>query len=108
MVSEDSQDFAGSSEVHRFDDLTDLDQPIDRKVSVETHQFDDSCELLEVLPLRSSQRVLLEERDDDVPQVSDPLDAISKEVLSMIVVPAVPENLAASEESDELLKYIPT
>jgi len=77
-------------------------------MTVETHQLDDSCELLEVLPLRSSQRVLSEERDDDVPKVTDPLHAVSKEILSMIVVSTVSEDLAASEESDEFVKHIPT
>src|SRR5438876_1254688 len=106
MVSEDSQDLGWFAVVHRLRDLRDLDDPRDRQVPTEFHQLDDRCELLEVLPLRSSQWVLPEERDDHGAKIPDPLNAVSVHVLAVIVVPAVAIHLPASEEPDELLQDI--
>ena len=65
MVSEDSQHFRRLPEVHRLCDLRDLDETGHRQVPTKIHQRDDFGELGEVVSLRGSQRVSLEERNDD-------------------------------------------
>ena len=106
MVSEDSQNLGWFAVIHRLSDLRDLDDSRHCEMPTEMHELDDSCELLEVLSLRRSQWVLLEERDDDVSQVTEPLHAIPEHVLPMIVVPAVSIHLSASEESDEVFQNV--
>jgi hypothetical protein len=106
MVSEDSQQFGWFAEVHRFGDLRDFDNPLDREVPAEPHQFDDPSELDEVVSLRCSQWVLLEERNDDLGEVSVPLNAITEEILPMIVVSAVAIDTAAAEPSHHVFKNI--
>ena len=66
MASEDSQRFGGLPKVHRLHDLRDLDETWHREVPAVIHELDDFGELGEVVSLRRSQRVLLEERDDRV------------------------------------------
>jgi hypothetical protein len=106
MVSEDSQYLGWFAVIHRLSDLRDLDDPRHREMPTEIHELDDSCELLEVLSLRRSQWVLLEERDDDISQVTEPLHAVPEHVLPMIVVSAVSIHLPASEESDEVFQNV--
>jgi hypothetical protein len=107
MVSEDSQDLERFAVIHRLCDLRDLHGAGHREMPAEIHRRDDRGELLEVVPLRCSQRVLSEERDDHVPKIREPLHAIPVHVLPVIVVPAVPEDPAASEEANEVLEHIP-
>jgi hypothetical protein len=104
MVSEDSQSLGWLAVIHRLRDLRDLDDAVHREVPAESHQIDDPSELFEVVSLRGSQWVLLEERDDYVPEVTDPLHAIPIHVLTVIVVPGVSVHLPASEESDEIFQ----
>lgn len=108
MVSEDSQDFGWFSVVHRFLDLCYLDDSIERHVSAKLHEFDDPCELLEVLSLRSSQWVLDEERNDLGTKVIEPIDVVPKQVLAVVVTSTVDVNLAASKEANQFLKHITT
>ena len=107
MVSEDSQGLGWLSMVHRLSDLRYLDEPGDGEMPSEGHQGDDQCELLEVLSLRRSQRVLPEEWNNRVSKVGIPLDTIPEEILPVIVVPAVPIHLAASEEVDKVFEHLP-
>src|SRR5258708_38742625 len=100
MVSEDSQGLGRLPKVHRLRDLRDLDDPGYRQVSLTVHETDYLSELVEVATFRRSEWVLLEERDDDVPQLAPSLDAVSVEVLPVIVMPGVPKHLAASEEAN--------
>ena len=104
MVSEDSQDLRWFSMIHRLRDLRNLNDARHRKVPTEFHQLNDLYELLEVLLLRSSQRVLPEEWNDRLSKVADPLHAIPIHVFSVIVAPAVSVHLAASEEFHELFQ----
>ena len=76
-------------------------------MSTELHQLDDPYELLEIVSLRSSQWVFIEEGDDLGAEIIEPLHAIPKYVFSVVVVTAVPENLAAPEELNEFLENIP-
>jgi hypothetical protein len=102
MVSEDSQDLGWLAMVHCLGDTGDLDQTADRKMSSVIHQGNDIGELVEVVSLRRPQWVLLEERDDRVPEISIALDAIPEYIFPVIVVSAITEHLAASEEADKL------
>ena len=101
MVSEDSQDLRWFSMIHRLCDLRNLNDARHRKVPTEFHQLDDLCELLKILLLRSPQRVLPEEWNDRLSKVADPLHAIPEYIFPVVVVPAIAEHLAASEETDK-------
>jgi hypothetical protein len=72
------------------------------------HQFDDPGGLVEVVTLRRSQRVLLEERDNDVPQILEPTDIEPEEILPVVVMSPVDVDLAAPEVFGEVVKYVPT
>jgi hypothetical protein len=65
-------------------------------------------ELLEVLPLRGPQRILLEERNDLVAEIAEPLHAIPVHVFPMIVVSAISVDLSAPEESHQILEDVAT
>ena len=108
MVSEDSQDLGWLPMVHRLGDTGDIDQTADRKMLPLIHQGNDIGELVEVVSLRRPQWVLLEERDYDIPEISEPLHAIPEYIFPVIVVPAITEHLAASEEADKLFQNVPT
>ena len=56
--------------------------------------------------LRGLQWVLLEERDNYIPQISIPLYTVSKEILPVIVVAPIPKNLSASEEALQVFQNI--
>ena len=106
MVSEDSQDLGWLSVIHRLGDLRDLDDSWHREVPTELHQFDDSSELLEVISLRRSQGMFLEERHDHGTKILEPLHAIPKHILPVIVVSAVAIDLATTEEPNHLLQDV--
>ncbi len=106
MVSEDSQDPGWLPVIHRLRDLRDLDDPRHRQVPTEIHQSDDPGELLEVVSFGSSQWVVLEEWNDHVTEVPEPLHAVPIHVFSVIVVPAVAEHLAAPEETNHVLEDV--
>ena len=108
MVSEDSQDFRLLAVIHRLNDAGDLCQPIGPQVPALLHQVKHLDELDEVCSLRRSQRVLLEEGHDSVPQIIDSLHAVPEEVLSVIVVPSVAEHLPAAEVVDEPFEHVTT
>jgi hypothetical protein len=52
--------------------------------------------------------ICLEERDDHVPEIRKPHDMIPKEILPVIVVPAVQMDLAASEEATHFFQNVTT
>jgi hypothetical protein len=106
MVSEDSQDLGWFPVIHRLRDLCDLDQAKPGQVSTSILELDDSRELLEIVLLRSSQWIFPEERNDYVPQMYMSNDAVSKEVLSMIVLTVVHSDAAATEEAAHLFKDV--
>lgn len=106
MVSEDSQEFGRLTVIHRLGDLRDRGDAWHRQVQAQIHQANDLRELLEVVPLRSSQRVLEEERDDHVPQIRKTRNPVSGQILPMVVTPVVDPYLAASEEADKALEHI--
>src|SRR5688572_14852684 len=98
MASEDSQHLGRLPKVHRLADLRDLDEPRGAQVFATIHTSDDVGELVEVVSLRRSQRVRLEERNDHIAQVGEPTYDEAIQILSMIVVPAVDVDASAAEE----------
>ena len=106
MASEDSQDLGWFPMIHRLNDLRNLNDAWHRKVPTELHQLDNSAELLEVIPFRSSKWVLLEEWDDLRTEILESIDVVPEEVLTVIVSSSIPINLAASEEAHQLLQCI--
>ena len=89
MVSEDSRRLGRLLEVHRRGDLRNLYKARHGEVSAKIHQTNHFRELDEVISLRSSERVLLEERNDHIPQVSKLRDVVAGEILTMVVAPTV-------------------
>lgn len=69
MVSEDSQGLGRFAVIHGLCDLCDLDQSRQREMSAVIHETNHLRELVEVISLRGPQRVVLEIRDDDVPDI---------------------------------------
>jgi hypothetical protein len=108
MVSEDSQYLGRFPVVHRLLDLGDLHDPRHREVPAEFHQLDDSNELLEVLPLRSSQWVLLEERNDLGAEILKPVDVKPKEILPVVVTSPIPIDPPATEKVDQSFQRVTT
>ena len=106
MVSEDSQNLGWFPVIHRLLDLCYLDDSIERHMSSKLHQFDDACELLEVLSLRSPQWVLHEERNDLGAKVIEPIDVVPEKMLAVIVTPSVDVDLPASKEVNQFFKHI--
>jgi hypothetical protein len=106
MVSEDPQDLGGFPVIHRLGDLGDVHDPRHTQVPADLHELDDPGELLEVVSLRRSQGVLEEERDDHIPQVTEPPHAVPEHVLPVVVVPRVRIDLPASEKTDEVFQDI--
>jgi hypothetical protein len=72
------------------------------------HETENRNELFEVFILRRPQPILLEERDYDVPQISEPSDAIPIHIFSVIVEPTIHMQPAASEEADKVFQNIST
>ncbi len=98
MVSEDSDQLVpGFLAVHRLSDLSDLDktQLGQMKTSINRHYT--PCELLEVLLLRGTKRILTEERYDRLQKIAPPLHDETIKVLLVVVIPSVDDNLTKPE-----------
>ena len=108
MVSEDSHDLRWLAEVHRLSDQRDFPQPCWTEMAPRCHESSDFSELGEVDPLRSSQRILLEERNDGSAEVADTLHAVPEEILPVVVVPSIAEDPSTAEEPNELLEHVTT
>jgi hypothetical protein len=106
MVSEDSQGLRRFPVVHRLSDLRNLDDARHRQVPMQFHQGDDPDELVEVLPLRSPKWVLLEERNDLRAEILESVNVEPEEILTVIVASPIPVDLAAAEESAEVLQRV--
>jgi hypothetical protein len=107
MVSEDSQELGWLAIVHRLDDGGDFCHTCHREVLALLHETNDDCELFEVVAFRRSQGAGLEERNNDIPQVSESRHVVPTEVLSVTVVAMIHLHLAATEEADKILEHIP-
>jgi hypothetical protein len=105
MVSEDSDELVpGLLPVHRLSDLGDLDETFGRLVPAMRDQLNAARELQEVLLLRTSHRILLEERNDRLQEIVAFPNDVSKHVLAVIVVPPVRNDVSDTEELTKLLE----
>ena len=94
--------------IHRLCDFCDLNETAHREVLSSLHQINDLGELLKFISLRSSQSVLYEERDNDIPQISEPRHNVPEEILPMIVMPTIHVHLSTSKKTDEVFKNFTT
>ncbi len=108
MASEDSdQLMPGSSPVHRFDDLSDLDQTVDIKMPAVRYQAHAARELLKVTLLGRTEGVGLEERNYRPHEVFPAIHDELAQVLTMVVLALVNVDAANAEEASELLQCRP-
>ena|SRR5437763_3904700 len=63
-------------------------------------------ELLEVTPFARSQRISLEERDDDFGELHAIADVVSVQVFFVVVVAAIAINAANPEETPQIVEHI--
>ncbi len=86
MASEDSDELrSGFTSVHRLHDLRDLDQTLSGQVVTAGDQLHAVSELLEVLSLSCTERMLLEERNDPLQQILTTTDDVAFKVFSVVV-----------------------
>jgi hypothetical protein len=102
MASEDSDQLvSGDSSVHCLSDLGDLYQACLREMATFQYQFKNPCELFEVITLRRSQWIALEEWNYHVAQIFAPLHRVAVKMLSMVVVSLVEVQVPDTEELSE-------
>ena len=107
MASEDSDQIVpGLAPVHRFSDLDDLKETVDRPVTVRCNEFDTSCELLEIHLLRAAHRMPAEERNHRLQQLGSLAHDVAKQVLAMVVAPPVRDYLADAEVLTQVVKAL--
>jgi len=105
MVSEDSDQLRpGLTTVHRLDDLHDLQQTRVGKMATAGDELDACGELVEVLSLRSSQRMLPEERNHRLEQILAPSHHVSVQILPVIVVATIGSDMPDSKEFREIME----
>ena len=105
MASEDSDEVvSGLPSVHRFSDPCNLDHAVDRLVTAGGDELDASHELLEVVTLRCTQWMLLEERNDHFLQLTAPSHDITVQIFAMVVVPPIRDHLTDAEELTKLME----
>jgi len=104
MASEDSDQIVpGFLAVHRLSDLRDVDEPLTSEVPACGDHLHASGELLEIVPLGRAQLVAPEERKDRSQELVAARDVILRQVLPVIVVPAVHEDPTDPEEVPKVL-----
>jgi hypothetical protein len=105
MASEDSdQIISRLPTVHRFCNACDLDETARCPMLFRRHDRHAPLEPLEVLTLRGSQRMLVEERNDRLEEIMPSPDHELDQVLTMVVVSPVWEEPTHPEELTELFK----
>jgi hypothetical protein len=96
VVSEDSA-YCRWPSIHRLDDPSDLKETAWIKVATLLHELEHFHELPEVLPFAGEQRVALEERDNDLVEISEPSHHVTVLRLSMIVLAAIHRDRPTAE-----------
>ena len=105
MASEDSNELVpGLPVVHGLGQPRDLDQSIPRKVSSRDDHIHALRELLEVMLLRGSKRMLAEERNDRLHEIASLGHGVLAQVLLVIVVPPIDEDPAYAKEPVEVFE----
>ena len=109
MVSEDSDQLrSGLLGVHLLRDLDQFHHPLTGPVKPSLDQLNTLRELLEVLLLRGTHRMLPEEWDDDFQQILAPSRDVAVQMLPMVIVPGVDEDLTDSKELTNLVQTVET
>lgn len=107
MVSEDSDELVpGFSPVHRLHDLDDLRQTRLGQMVIAGNEFNAVSELLEVIPLRRTERMLPEERNDPLKQIRSTGHAAPVDVFPVVVGPPVHVHLAHAEELTQFMEAL--
>jgi len=105
MASEDSDQLVpGFPSVHRLHDLDDLRKTSVRLVATFGHELDARRKLLEVEPLRRTERILAEERDYPFKQILSTTNDITVEVFPVVVMPPVYIHPARSKELAQIVE----
>jgi hypothetical protein len=108
MASEDSDQFLpGCTPVHGFDDLSNLNQAGDIKMSAGRYQLHAARELLEVTLLRRPKMISLEERDYRPYEVVSPVHDELAQVLAVIIMTRVDIDPSHAKEAPKLLQRRP-
>jgi hypothetical protein len=108
MASEDSdQVLSGRLPIHRFDDLSNLNQTFDIEMSIIRDQLHAACELLEVTLLRRSKRVILKERNYRPYKIIASVHDELAQMLSMVVLALIDVDPTHAKEALELLQCGP-
>ena|SRR5712691_7578678 len=99
MASEDSDQLVpGFLPIHGLNDFRDLDETFGRLVPACGNEFNAASELLEVLLLWASHRMLSEERNDRLQQITTSSHGVAKHVLAVVVVSPVRHDNTNAEE----------
>jgi len=102
VVSEDSDHFgAWPAVVHALGDFDDPDQPGTGEMGVRLYQPQTFHELQEVILLGSSQRVVFEERDDRLNQITPLSHTVPMHVFLVVVVSPIEINRANPKKLHE-------
>jgi hypothetical protein len=105
MASEDSDELVpGFLPIHGLDDLRDLDETFNRLVSASGHELHAVGELLEVLLLGATHRILSEKRNYRLQQILTPSHGISVHMLPMVVIPSVWKQISDAEELTKIFE----
>ena len=107
MASEDSDELmSGLAVVHRLSDANDLQETVTTRVTSGLDHRHARRELLEVISLRRSKRMLAEERNDRLHEIRASAHDVLAQVLSVVVVPPVHEDAPHPEESLKLFEAV--
>ena len=107
MASEDSDEVrSGLAPIHRLCDAGDLDETVPRQVMAGRHALHACGELLEVLLLRGSHGIPLEERDNPLQQILTPTDNVSVQMLAVVVIACVRQDLSHIEEVTKVVETL--
>ena len=105
MASEDSdQVLSGRLPIHRFNDLSNLNQTTDIKMPIARDQLHAACELLKVTLLRRPKRVILKERNYRPYKIISSVHDELAQMLSMGVLARIDIDPSHPEEALELLQ----
>jgi hypothetical protein len=105
MASEDSDQLgSGFASIHRLHDLGDLQQTLSSPVTITDDQFDAVRELLEVVPLGRTERVVAKERNDPFHEIRPTTNDVAVQMLSVVVWPPIDVHLPHSKELAELVE----
>ncbi len=108
MASEDSdQVLPGCLPIHRFDNLSNLNQTFDIEMSIVRDQLHTACKLLEVTLLRRPKRVVLKERNYRSYKIIASVYDELTQVLPVVVLARVDIHRSHPEEALELLQRGP-